>query len=633
MSNTRTIAAALWFLTMTVAVAQNYPAASIADSLKQNAHSVVRLYEESFTVVSPSEGLHKIHSVTTVLDSRGQGNATVSVFHDKQVKIVDMEAFVYDAAGKQVKRMKRGDINDVNYVSDFSLFEDNKIKYADLKYSLYPYTVEYSYEVKTTNLMFYPKWFPQASRNTSVESSLFTITVPQQSGLRYKLLNGLAEPKTIDIADGKKAYSWAVQNKKVSTPEEMSPEMANYGPAVITAPTDFELEGRKGNMKTWKELGQFHYDLNKDRDILPDNVKAEVAELVKGITNPQLKIKKIYEYLQTRTRYVSIQLGIGGWQTFEAKTVAEKGYGDCKALSNYTKALLKAAGIEAFQALVDADEPDQFLDFPMANFNHVILCVPQPKDSIWLECTSQSNAFGYLGDFTGDRHVLLLTPTGGKLVKTPSYKPADNRQFRNILIKIDETGDGTASIKTHYSGLQQDTRSHVIELSPADQKEWLYKRVKLPSFEINTFSYKQRKDKIPSVDEHLELTVRQVASKSGNRMFVNPNLMTVWNLNLNPNLKRKYEIEWESGFLDMDTVTVMIPTNFKVEYAPSPLKIETKYGSYEISTAIKDDKVLYFRKMLMPKGLYAANQYAEVSDFFKKVAKADKSQIVLVRKE
>jgi hypothetical protein len=61
MSNTRTIAAALWFLTMTVAVAQNYPAASIADSLKQNAHSVVRLYEESFTVVSPSEGLHKIH--------------------------------------------------------------------------------------------------------------------------------------------------------------------------------------------------------------------------------------------------------------------------------------------------------------------------------------------------------------------------------------------------------------------------------------------------------------------------------------------------------------------------------------------------------------------------------------------
>ncbi len=633
MKQTYNLTALLVLLSATESIAQNYPAANIADSLKQNAHSVVRLYEESYTVLSSSEASHKVHSVVTVLDSRGQNNATVSVFHDKHVKIVDMEAYVYDANGKQVKRMKRADISDVNYVSDFSLFEDDKIKYADLKYSLYPYTVEYSYEVKTTNLMFYPKWFPTAQRSMSVESSIFTITVPQQSGLRYKLLNGMDAPKTIDIADGKKAFSWAVQNKKVGTPEEMSPQMANYGAGVITAPTDFELDGRKGNMKTWKDLGQFHYDLNKDRDILPDNIKAEVAELVKGVTNTQQKIKKIYEYLQTHTRYVSIQLGIGGWQTFEATTVAEKGYGDCKALSNYTKALLKAAGIEAFQALIDADEPDQFLDFPMANFNHVILCVPQPKDSIWLECTSQSNAFGYLGDFTGGRHALLLTPAGGKLVKTLSYQPNDNRQFRNIQLKLDETGDAVTTIKTHYSGLQQDTRSHVLELSPSDQKEWLYKRIKIPSFEINGFSYKQQKDKIPVVNETLDLMVRQAASKSGNRMFVNPNLMTVWNINLNPNLKRKNEIEWEAGFLDMDTVSVSIPATFKVEYAPSPFKIETKYGSYEISTAVKDDKVLYFRKMLMPKGVYAASQYAEVSDFFRKVAKADKSQIVLVKKE
>ncbi len=633
MKQTYNLTALLVLLSATVSIAQNYPTANIADSLKQNAHSVVRLSEETFTVLNAGEALHKVHSVITVLDSRGQDNAVVSVFHDKHVKIVDMEAFVYDASGKQVKRMKRGDISDVNYVSDFSLFEDDKIKYADLKYSLYPYTVEYSYEVKTTNLMFYPKWWFQEGFSTAVEIANFTVTVPEKQPLRYKLLNGLREPQITDLQNGTKSYAWSVKGIKPSVLEELSPKLSSQGPGVITAPTDFELEGRKGSMKSWKDLGQFHYDLNKDRDVLPDNVKNEVAELVKGINNPQQKIKKVYEYLQAHTRYVSIQLGIGGWQTFEAKTVAEKGYGDCKALSNYTKALLKAAGIEAFQALVDADEPDQFLDFPMANFNHVILCVPQPKDSIWLECTSQSNAFGYLGDFTGDRHALLLTPTGGKLVKTPSYKPADNRQFRNIQLKLDETGDGTASVKTHYSGIQQDTRSHVFELSPTDQKEWLYKRIKISSFEISSFSYKQQKDKIPVVNETLELAVRQAASKSGNRMFVNPNLMTIWNINLNPNLKRKNEIEWEMGFLDMDTVSVSIPPTYKVEYAPTLLKIETKFGSYEISTAIKDDKVFYFRKMLMPKGLYSASQYTEVSDFFKKVAKADKSQIVLVKKE
>jgi Domain of Unknown Function with PDB structure (DUF3857)/Transglutaminase-like superfamily len=613
--------------------AQNYPVASIADSLKQNAHSVVRLSEETFTVLTAGEALHKIHSVVTVLDARGQKNATVSVFYDKYVKIIDMEAIIYDAAGKQVKKMKRADINDVNYVSDFSLFEDNKIKYADLKYSLYPYTVELNYEVKTTNLMFYPKWWFQEGFSTAVEMAHFKVIVPQKHTLRYKLLNGLSEPQITNLQNGTKSYNWSVKGIKPSTPEDLSPPIAAQGPGVITAPTDFELEGRSGSMKTWKELGQFHYDLNKDRDELPLNVKNEVLALVKGINDPVQKIKKIYEYLQGRTRYVSIQLGIGGWQAFEAKTVAEKGYGDCKALSNYTKALLKAAGIEAFQALIDADEPDQFLDFPMANFNHVILCVPQPKDSIWLECTSQSDAFGYLGDFTGDRHALLLTPAGGKLVKTPSYKPNDNRQYRNIQLNINEAGEGTAIIKTHYAGLQQDTRSRVSELSPNDQKEWLYKNIKLPSFEINKFAYTQRKDKVPVVTETLELAVRQLATKSGNRMFVTPNLMTVWATTLNATLKRKNDIEWQMGFLDTDTVCVVVPTNFKVEYAPTPLKIETKYGSYELSTQVKDDKVYYYRKMLMPKGLYAASQYGEVADFFKKVTKADKNQIVFVKKE
>ncbi len=628
-----TLVAVFWVVSMTLTIAQNYPVAAIADSLKQNAHSVVRLYEEIFTVAETGYALHKVHSVTTVLDSRGQNNATVSVFHDKHVKIIDMEAVVYDATGKQVKRMKRTDISDVDYVSDFSLFEDNKIKYADLKYSLYPYTVEVSYEVRTTNLMFYPSWFPERERNTSIEKSMFSVYSPKSNKLRFKLLSGMPEPKIVTIGNDSELYMWALANKKVTTLEAMSPSWATMGAGVITAPTVFEIEDRRGSMKTWKELGQFHYDLNKDRDVLPQNVVSEVLELTQNTNSTQQKIKKIYEYLQARTRYVSIQLGIGGWQTFEAQTVADKGYGDCKALSNYTKALLKVAGIEAFQALVDANEPDQFLDFPMSNFNHVILCVPQSKDSIWLECTSQTNSFGYLGDFTGDRHALLLTPAGGKLVRTASYKPTDNRQFRNIIIKIDETGNGMAVIKTQYSGLQQDNRSQVVELSPTDQKEWLYKRIKLPSFEINSFDYKQKKEKIPTLNENLDLTVRQVAAKSGNRMFINPNLMTTWSLILPPNLNRKNDLEWKMGFLDIDTVAVLIPTNFKVEYAPSSLKIETKFGTYEISTVVADDKVLYFRKMLMPKGVYSANQYAEVSDFFKKVTKADKSQIVFVKKE
>ncbi len=623
----------LWLISLWGS-SQNYSSSIIADSLKANAHSVVRLYAETYHVQNPGEAIHRIHSVVTVLDERGQKHATIAVGHDKFTKINDMEAIVYDAFGKQVKKMKRGDISDINYISNASLFEDDKLKVADLKYAMYPYTVEATYEVKTTNLLFYPSWSPQSSAGTSVENSHFEVIVPAEITLNYKLLNGISKPKITDLANGQKSYHWGVQNLPATAPEELAPALANLGPTVYTAPTVFEIQGRKGKMDTWQSLGKFHYELNKDRDVLPENIKQEVQKLVANETDIPKKVKKIYEYLQKNTRYISIQLGIGGWQAFEARTVADKGYGDCKALTNYGRALLKSVGITAYQALIRADGADQFADFPTSGFNHVILCVPTPKDTIWLECTSQTKAFGYLGDFTDDRYVLLLTPEGGRLVRTPLYQPADNLQVRTIEIKLEEVGNAIASIQTNYTGLQQDTYSSVLnQLNAEDQKEWLYKHIKIASFEIQSFKLSEQKSLIPAVKEQLALLIKQYASKSGNRIFINPNLMNIWRLNLPSNIKRKSAIEWENGFIDTDSVRLILPTGYKAEFVPASTRIESKFGKYEINIEIKEGEIHYCRRMFMPKGIYPPGFYTEMAGFFKKVTKADKSQLVLVKKE
>ena len=56
-------------------------------------------------------------------------------------------------------------------------------------------------------------------------------------------------------------------------------------------------------------------------------------------TDPIEKAKIVYKYMQEKTRYISVQVGIGGFKPMLAKDVDRLGYGDCKALSNYTKAL------------------------------------------------------------------------------------------------------------------------------------------------------------------------------------------------------------------------------------------------------------------------------------------------------
>ena len=98
-------------------------------------------------------------------------------------------------------------------------------------------------------------------------------------------------------------------------------------------------------------------------------------------------------------RYVSIQLGIGGFKPSAAKFVDEKKYGDCKALTNYMKNLLSVVGIASYPALINAGYNKYPADtrFPSDPFNHVILCVPMEKDTVWLECTSNNAKAGFFG--------------------------------------------------------------------------------------------------------------------------------------------------------------------------------------------------------------------------------------------
>jgi transglutaminase-like putative cysteine protease len=623
----------LIFIVQNISAQNPWAVDKIPAELKEKAHAVIRTSETFFTVKNIGEATEKNHIVVTILDEQGMRYASQVVFYNKLTKINDLEGTLYDAKGEKVKRLKKDDTRDGSAVSDGTLFSDNRYKYAEFKYAVFPFTVEFSYEITSRNMLFYPTWFPQENEESvSVESSLFKVKMPIGMELRYKLLNGMSNPNIETLADGK-AYTWGVKGQKVFENEVYAPKSVLRGTGVLTAPAEFETEGYKGNAKTWKELGDFDNLLAKNRDILPDNVKQETQQLVSGISDPVLKTKKIYEYLQAKTRYISIQLGIGGWQPFEAKQVAATGYGDCKALSNYTQALLKNVGIESHYVSIraGAGQRDIQADFPSQQFNHAILCVPMKTDTIWLECTSQENPFGYLGTFTSDRFALLATPEGGKLVRTPTYKATDNQQIRKIEVALADDGNATAEASTTYTGILQESYAGIKnQLSAEDQKKALYKTIEIPSFELNNFSIQEEKKRNPSATVKLSLAVRKCASKSGTRMFLNPNLMSVENSVPPVSEKpRVHEVELINTYTETDSVSYVLPKNAQIEAKPDLVKFESKFGLYSADFQLKDGKLLYLRKFVRNKGKFPATAYPEMIDFYKKIVKADKMQVVL----
>lgn len=612
-----------------------YSVMFLPKELVKDANTVRRMEAYEFNLKKPGEAVFKHRYALTILNAAGDRYSNLVVYYDKFFEIKDISGTLYDASGKQLKKVRNKDIQDHSGVDGISLMDDNRVKVHDFYHKDYPYTVEYEVEVKYNGTMFYPEWFPQSREYLAVQQSSYTFTCPEEYDFRYKAYQFASEP-AVKREKGLKSYTWEVKNLPAISREPFSPGMRQIAPLVLFGPTAFEMQNYKGNMSTWQDLGKFIYTLKEGRDQLPDVVKQKVQQLTAGVSDTYEKVRLLYEYLQANTRYISIQLGIGGWQPFDAKYVADRKYGDCKALTNYMYSLLKEAGIPSLYAVIGAGRyrEDIFTDFPSSQFNHAVLCVPMPKDTIWLECTDQFEACGYMGSFTGNRHALVVDEKGGKLVKTPVYGVDDNKQIRIIHAKLEMDGTIELDVKTRYTGTQQERIKALIDHSTKEKvKEYLDEELNFPTYEVADFKHKETKKRIPEIEESLKVSVRSYASITGKRLFLVPNIMSRDGRKLSADNVRKYPVELRGAYTDIDTIVIALPAGFKAESMPKATKITSRFGEYQNDVSIEGNEIKYYRKIVSNEGRYSAEHYKELVDFQSAIYKADRNRIVLVKDE
>ena len=378
-----------------------YPVSDIPEALKNNVNVVFREDKMVFTIHSESKASFYVHQVVTIFNEKGKKYAVEVIGYDKLSKIKDLSGTVYDALGKQIKRLKNNEIYDQSAFDGFSLYSDNRFKSIDLTQGTYPYTVEFEYEIEYKYLFSIPGFVLIPDEKIAVQNSSYQLRYPQNLEPRYKVSNTDAKPLQGKTSDGLQSLTWSFSNVLPIRFEPHGPPKQDLLVTISVAPTLFEYDHYSGTMSSWDLFGQWISSLNKGRGELPAATQQKVRELTKNLNTTEEKVKVVYAFLQDKTRYVSIQLGIGGYQPFAATVVDQTGYGDCKALSNYMVSMLNTIGIPSHYALIRAGEGAASMetDFPSAQFNHAIVAVPNGQDTLWLECTSQTNQIGYQGGY------------------------------------------------------------------------------------------------------------------------------------------------------------------------------------------------------------------------------------------
>ena len=372
-------------------------------------NSVIEDYNCEVEYSSLTSGTCREQTTVTILNENGVGAGHIVIHCDKFMSLEGFKGVITDADGKEVKKLSKKDLKMTEASS--SLSDDSYTYYYETYAPRYPYTVRYEVVQKIKNQSIaFAGFHAYDSRDQSVKRAHYSISVPKEVGLRYKEINVSGVVKTQQTADRITATVEMTDLPAIPT-EVYSPSLGSLAPRVVFAPENFSYDGFKGDMKSWNSFGKWLYGLFEGRDVLPEELKAKVHQLADGCSTNREKVKVLYRFLQENTRYVSIQLGIGGYRPMAAADVFAKGFGDCKALSFYMKALLKEVGIESNYAVISTDKANVMADFAnVTEFNHAILQVPLEADTLWLECTNPTLPFGFVHDDIAGHQTLLVKP-------------------------------------------------------------------------------------------------------------------------------------------------------------------------------------------------------------------------------
>jgi hypothetical protein len=605
--------------------------ANIPDSLKKDAYTVVRCDDVCFDVKSIRSGSEKVRKIITVLHRNGEKDAFFFYPASSFDELKSFSGKLYDAQGKLLRKYKMSDLYSTEYSRE--LASDAKLYVLECQAPSIPFTVEYEYEGKLEGgILSFGRFSPISTSHQSVQKGSYRLQVQESITPRIKSFNGMSAP-TKSTKDGTITYVWQFENLNAIPLEKLAPPIKDFLPYVMMEPTEFTYDGFPGSMKDWLSIGQWNYDLTIGRDLVPEPLKSKILELTKNAKNDREKVRIVYDFLGATTRYVSIQLGIGGFRPMSAEEVYKTGFGDCKALTNYLKSMLSVVGVESNACDIRFSESDKrfYDDFPAFMANHVILMVPLKKDTLWLECTNTKVPFGFVHNGIAGHDALVCKATGSHLARLPDYP--DSLNLEQFSARVNLTLEGNAEVRMHKRSRVKiyDDLIGFPSWKPSDQLDHLRSDIVLPNVTMGSLQIIDNKTELPEMEVTLTWSTSLYGNKTGNRMFLPVNVFRGGFDYLKTN-KRMTDIKIDAGFLDADSILIVLPEGFEIESLPASFTEKTRYGNFSSSITTKDNNILIVQRAFLSSGYYKKSEYQDFQGFLNKITAAYKAKITLRKK-
>ena len=555
----------------------------------------------------------------------------IKIFFNKNEQVSDIRVRIESLDGKPLRTLRQSEFKEESAVSSTSFYEDRMVKKIAVTYNRYPYRVRCSYRKTLREFLTLVRWQPYLlDWDTPVRSARLTLTLP--GDYRVNIHEQNIDHRQYPGNGGKLTYAWEASDLKAFVPETFTPHYRSLVPYVQVVPVDFHY-GVDGEQSSWRSFGNWVYRLNEGRDALPQEEKNRLKQLVREAGSKRDTIRTLYHDLQDHTRYINVSIDIGGLQTYPSSYVCEKGYGDCKALSNCLQSRLKFLGIQSFYTLVNAGEnpPPFFEDFPSNQFNHVLLCVPGLLDTLWLECTSNTAPFGYIGSFIQNRPALLVDKDESRLIRIPALRPDQVTKNRIVTLNLIRPGSASEALSLELRGDGFNYLCYVDRMmEERDKSRYIVKYLGIPETDLNDWSIKHSERDSPVIYLQADLSARDRYQILGNTVMVRPRQLRIPEME-SPE-KRRYPVNVHMPVHIVDRLELAIPVQADLETLPADTAISSELGTYFRKTRVEPGHLLLVREFKLPVMQLPLSEYESCYDFFQSVRTLEEEKIVYTSK-
>ncbi|HET7584020.1 MAG TPA: DUF3857 and transglutaminase domain-containing protein [Gemmatimonadaceae bacterium] len=460
--------------------------------------------------------------------------------------------------------------------------------------------------------------------------SRFVLDVPAAMKPRIVERN-LTFKRVTKESNGRRVYTWATSDVPVVKPQLFAADSNGvYMSLSISAPI------------VWGDIAKWYAGLASDRYVVTPELSHTIDSLVAGAKTLNDSLRTLQRWVAQDFRYVSIDLGIGGYQPRLPADVFSTGYGDCKDKTTLFVAALKHLGITAYPVLLAAGGGVE-RDLPaIEQFDHAIAAVARPHGGYtFVDLTSELTPLGDLPYGPQGEFALVVHPDGsGEEVTLPEDSIATNRSEMHVIGTLSPDGIFDGRFEQSAGGIQQYALRDAFS-NPLDStaRATIARKVAgglFPQATGDSLTAFDGKNLQAPVKLSLLVHGGHATQQSGDLMFLTLPFSSMEGLGtLVSELKAEGERQFPINaravigpYTNVTEMRVTLPAGWRARL-PKNVHAESVFGRYDVEYSQHGRELRMLRTLTGAVGTYAPDRIGELESWLSAVAQDNAKFIVL----